>query len=102
LDAVYDEFGIGHDETWRRRQQHDGQPVGVRDPMFTNERGEPVNPESISQLFDRKALTSGLPKIRLHDLRPPWVTMAATIDTIKDRSMQAIVPRPRHRSRSEI
>ena len=37
--------------------------------MFTNEHGEPVNPESISQLFDRKTLSSGLPKIRLHDLR---------------------------------
>ncbi len=54
---------------WRRRQQRDGQPVGVHDPMFTNEHGEPVNPESISQLFDRKTVSSGLPKIRLHDLR---------------------------------
>ena len=33
------------------------------------EHGEPVNPESISQLFDRKTLSSGLPRIRLHDLR---------------------------------
>ena len=54
---------------WRRRQQRDGQPVGVHDPMFTNGHGEPVNPESISQLFDRKTLSSGLPRIRLHDLR---------------------------------
>jgi integrase len=38
--------------------------------MFTNQRGEPVNPESISQLFDRKTLSSGLPRIRhKHDLR---------------------------------
>ena len=56
-------------DRWRRRQQRDGQPVGVHDPMFTNEHGEPVNPESISQLFDRKTLSSGLPRIRLHDLR---------------------------------
>ncbi len=54
---------------WRRRQQRDGQPVGVHDPIFTNRHGEPVNPESISQLFDRKAVSSGLPRIRLHDLR---------------------------------
>ena len=54
---------------WRRRQQRGGHAVGVHDPMFTNEHGEPVNPESISQLFDRKTLSSGLPKIRLHDLR---------------------------------
>jgi integrase len=54
---------------WRRRQQRDGHPVGVHDPIFTNGHGDPVNPESISQLFDRKTLTSGLPRIRLHDLR---------------------------------
>ena len=56
-------------DRWRRRQGREGQPVGVHDPMFTNEHGEPVNPESISQLFDRKTLSSGLPRIRLHDLR---------------------------------
>jgi integrase len=54
---------------WRRRQQRDGQPTGLHDPIFTNHHGEPLNPESISQLFDRKTLSSGLPKIRLHDLR---------------------------------
>ena len=56
------------------------QPVGVvpmprrspggsapNDTGFAN--GEPVNPESISQLFDRKTLSSGLPRTRLHDLR---------------------------------
>ena len=53
---------------WRRRQR-DGHPIGVHDPIFTNGNGEPVNPESISQLFDRKTLSSGLPRIRLHDLR---------------------------------
>ena len=41
----------------------------MHDPIFTNRYGQPVNPESISQLFDRKTLSSGLPKIRLHDLR---------------------------------
>jgi integrase len=54
---------------WRRRQQRDGQPTGLHDPIFANPHGDPVRPESISQLFDRKALSSGLPKIRLHDLR---------------------------------
>ena len=54
---------------WRRRQQRDGHPTGLQDPIFTNRHGAPVNPESISQLFEREALSSGLPKIRLHDLR---------------------------------
>ena len=54
---------------WRRRQQRDGHPIGVHHRIFTNEHGEPVKPESISQLFDRKTLSSGLPRIRLYDLR---------------------------------
>lgn len=44
---------------WRRRQQRDGQSIGVHDPMFTNEHGEPINPESIIQLFDRKRSAEG-------------------------------------------
>ena len=31
--------------------------------------GWPINPESISQLFDRNVARSGLPRIRFHDLR---------------------------------
>ena len=37
--------------------------------MFTNRHGEPANPESISQLFERKIERAGLPPIRFHDLR---------------------------------
>ena len=37
--------------------------------MFTNTDGEPLHPESISQLFARIVARSGLPHIRFHDLR---------------------------------
>ena len=37
--------------------------------MFTNTGGEPLHPESISQLFGRLVARSGLPHIRFHDLR---------------------------------
>ncbi len=37
--------------------------------MFTNTGGEPLHPESISQLFARIVARSGLPHIRFHDLR---------------------------------
>ena len=56
-------------EGWRDRQRNDGHPVGTRDTMFTNTGGEPLHPESISQLFGRIVAPSGLPHIRFHDLR---------------------------------
>lgn len=54
---------------WRRRQQRDGHANGLNDPIFTNVIGAPVHPESITQLFNRKIVSSGLPRIRFHDLR---------------------------------
>ena len=56
-------------EGWRDRQRNDGHRIGTRDPMFTNTNGEPLHPESISQLFARIVARSGLPHIRFHDLR---------------------------------
>ena len=37
--------------------------------MFCNTTGRFLNPESISQLFDRIVQRSGLPRVRFHDLR---------------------------------
>ena len=37
--------------TWQRRQARDGHPTGLNDPMFTNTKGDPINPESLTQLF---------------------------------------------------
>jgi integrase len=37
--------------------------------MFCNCAGRFLNPESLSQLFDRIVQCSGLPRIRFHDLR---------------------------------
>ena len=54
---------------WRDRQRNDGHRIGTRDTMFTNTGGEPLHPESISQLFGRIVARSGLPYIRFHDLR---------------------------------
>ena len=56
-------------ECWRGRQRNDGHRIGTRDPMFTNTGGEPLHPESISQLFTRIVARSDLPHIRFHDLR---------------------------------
>jgi integrase len=37
--------------------------------MFCNRAGRFLNPESLSQLFDRVVQRAGLPRIRFHDLR---------------------------------
>ena len=52
--------------------------------MYTNTNGDPINPESLTQLFDRKVHSSGLPRIRFHDLRHTHASLlAATGEPIK-------------------
>lgn len=54
---------------WRRRLQRDRLPHGPDDWMFCNSNGRFLNPESLTQLFDRIVKRSELPRIRFHDLR---------------------------------
>lgn len=55
---------------WRRKLYRNGLAHGPDDWMFQNTSGRFVNPESISQLFDRIVKgTPSLPRIRFHDLR---------------------------------
>ena len=54
---------------WRRQLGRDGLPCGPDDWMFCNTTGRFLNPESVSQLFDRIVQRSGLPRVRFHDLR---------------------------------
>jgi integrase len=55
---------------WRRKRYRDGLPHGVDDWMLLNTSGRFLNPESVSQLFDRVVKrTPALPRIRFHDLR---------------------------------
>lgn len=44
--------------------------------VFTNEIGEPIHPDRVTKLFGRLASQAGLPRIRLHDLRHGWATLA--------------------------
>lgn len=55
---------------WRRRLGDDSLPHGNDDWMFCNSAGRFLNPESVSQLFDRIVGRIQLPRIRFHDLRP--------------------------------
>jgi integrase len=54
---------------WRRQLDRDGLPNGPDDWVFCNPSGRFLNPQSLSQLFARLVVRSGLPKIRFHDLR---------------------------------
>ena len=44
--------------------------------MFTREDGTDLFPVRVSELFDRLVKQSGLPRIRLHDLRHGHCTLA--------------------------
>jgi integrase len=56
-------------DRWRHRLRLDGLPHGPDDWMFCSRAGRFLNPESLSQLFDRVVLRSDVPHIRFHDLR---------------------------------
>jgi integrase len=44
--------------------------------VFARENGEPWNPNRITKLFDQVVRTVDVPRIRLHDLRHSWATLA--------------------------
>jgi integrase len=44
--------------------------------VFILENGEPYHPERVSKLFAQAAKQAGLPRIRLHDLRHTYATLA--------------------------
>ncbi|MFV0523701.1 MAG: tyrosine-type recombinase/integrase, partial [Acidimicrobiales bacterium] len=62
-------------QRWRRRQTSDGHPVELDAPIFTNPHGQPLHPETISQLFARQVVRLGMPPIRFHDLRHTHATL---------------------------
>ncbi|MDQ3053362.1 MAG: tyrosine-type recombinase/integrase, partial [Actinomycetota bacterium] len=46
------------------------------DLVFSRVDGTPLHPERFSRSFAERSRQLGLPKIRLHDLRHGWATMA--------------------------
>ncbi len=47
-----------------------------RDLVFAREDGSPLHPDGFSQAFERAIARTGLPRIRLHDLRHTHATIA--------------------------
>ncbi len=56
-------------QRWQQRLERDGLPAGIDDWMFCNTAGRYLNPQSISQLFDRILARTDIPRVRFHDLR---------------------------------
>jgi integrase len=57
---------------WKKRQMEERMLTNVRpktDLIFAHPDGSWINPDYFSQVFDRQVAKSGLPSIRLHDLR---------------------------------
>jgi integrase len=46
--------------------------------VFTNEVGQPLNPDAVSREFNRLVKASGLPRVTLHALRHSHITMLLT------------------------
>ncbi|MCZ7535227.1 MAG: site-specific integrase [Acidimicrobiia bacterium] len=46
------------------------------DLVFSTETGEALHPDRFSRAFERAVQSSGLPRIRMHDLRHTWATLA--------------------------
>ncbi len=46
--------------------------------VFANPDESPTHPEVLSKAFKREAGRTGVPVIRLHDLRHTWATLALT------------------------
>jgi len=54
---------------WRRQLAREALPSEADGWMFCNRNGRFLNPQSVSQLFDRLVRHTALPRIRFHDLR---------------------------------
>jgi len=59
------EEGLARGATWTKS-----------DLVFLREDGEPYHPERVSRLFTQAGKRAGLPRIRLHDLRHTYATLA--------------------------
>ena len=65
---------------WRKRQLEERLAWGPAwtdsGRVFTREDGTDLHPERVSEQFDRLVRRAGLPRIRLHDLRHGWASLA--------------------------
>lgn len=75
-----DERTVAVLRAWRARQLEERLAVGAgytdHGLVFCLPDGRPYNPDRFSREFDRRVARHALPRIRLHDLRHTWATLA--------------------------
>jgi integrase len=64
-----------HAERQAEEQALLGASVGL-DLVFSRPDGAPLHPHQFSQAFEQRTSEACLPRIRLHDLRHTWATLA--------------------------
>jgi integrase len=84
--SIYlDEYTVAvlktHRSDQRRVSLELGVPIEAGQYVLTRPEGGPVHPQTYSATFERIVRDSGLPKIRLHDLRHTWATLALSLGT---------------------
>ena len=57
------------------RVMHQARCDGAADAKLSN-IGQPTHSSRFTRIFDRRATAAGLTRIRLHDLRHTWATLA--------------------------
>jgi integrase len=62
-------------QAWQEDQHPVGRSVHVDTPVFTAKGGKRLNPDTLTQTFDRLNEASLNPRIRLHDLRHTHATL---------------------------
>ena len=67
---------LGHRDAQAARKADVGDAWPDHDLILTLTDGRPIHPERFSREFDRRIKRWGLPRIRLHDLRHTWATLA--------------------------
>lgn len=66
---------------WRLRLHQERLPSGEHDWIFLNPAGRPLNPDSLSQLFDRIVRATDLPRISIHGLRHTHASLLVAAGT---------------------
>lgn len=76
LDPATIEQLHAHRSRQAAQQEDWGAEYHGNDLVFRREDGSPIHPDSFTQAFDAEVRRSGLPRIRLHDLRHTHATIA--------------------------
>jgi integrase len=76
LDAMTVEVLRQHRRSEQERSLAEGRSWDTSAPVFSTAAGEPIHPEALTKRFTKLVRASGLPSIRLHDLRHSYATLA--------------------------